>query len=91
MLWLATKNDGAAPVDVTSAANKRATLALLLSESFHHVRFQTEKMQQLKAELSSTESQLIDNQKWVITYQSTVAAGRGTREIFSREQFEGTV
>ena len=48
-------------------------------------------MHKLKAELSSTKGQLIDNQKWVITYQSAEAAGRGAREIFSREKFEGTV
>ena len=59
-------------VDVTSAASKRAmkdTLALLFTESFHFVRFQTEKLKQLKAELSSTKSQLIENQKWVISLQ----------------------
>ena len=45
------------------------TLALLFTESFHFVRFQTEKLKQLKAELSSTKSQLIENQKWVISLQ----------------------
>ena len=61
-----------APVDVTSSACKRAmkdTLALLFTESFHFVRFQTEKVKQLKAELSATKSQLIENQKWVISLQ----------------------
>ena len=55
-----------APVDVTSAACKRAmkdTLGLLFSESFHYVRLQVEKMKQLKAELSSVKSQLIENQQ----------------------------
>ena len=55
-----------APVDVTSGSCKRVmrdTLALLFSESFHFLRFQTEKMKQLKAKLSSTKSQLIENQK----------------------------
>jgi len=64
-----------APVDVTSVLCKRAmkeTLALLLAESYHFVRFQNEKMKQLKAELSSTKSQLIENQKWVISLQEKV-------------------
>ena len=61
-----------APVDVTSTACKKAmkdTLALLFAESFHFVRFQTEKVKQLKAELSSTKSKLIENQQWVISLQ----------------------
>jgi hypothetical protein len=61
-----------APVDVTSTACKKAmkdTLALLFAESFHYVRFQTEKVKQLKAELSSTKSKLIENQQWVISLQ----------------------
>ena len=64
-----------APVDVTSVSCKRAmkdTLALLLAESYHFVRFQNEKMKQLKAELSSTKSQLIESQKWVISLQEKV-------------------
>ena len=64
-----------APVDVTLGSCKRAmrdTLALLFSESFHFVRLQTEKMKQLKAELSSTKSQLIENQKWVISLQEQI-------------------
>ena len=64
-----------APVNVTSAACKRATretLALLFAESYHLVRFQNERMKQLKAELSSTKSQLIENQKWVISLQEQV-------------------
>ena len=61
-----------APDDVTTGACKRAmkdTLALLFSESYQFVRFQAEKMKQLKAELSSTKSQLIENQQWVISLQ----------------------
>ena len=64
-----------APVNVTSAACKRATretLALLFAESYHLVRFQNERMKQLKAELTSTKSQLIENQKWVISLQEQV-------------------
>ena len=63
------------PVDDTSGSCKRAmrdTLALLFSESYHFVRLQTEKMKQLKAELSSTKSQLIENQKWVISLQEQI-------------------
>ena len=45
------------------------TLALLLAESFHFVRFQTDKMKKLKAKLSSTKSKLIENQKWVNSFQ----------------------
>jgi hypothetical protein len=37
--------------------------------SFHFVRFQTEKVKQLKAELSSTKNKLIENQRWVISLQ----------------------
>jgi hypothetical protein len=76
--WLAKameKVGCTAPVDVTSAACRRAvkeTLVPLLTESFHLVRFQNEKMKQLKAELSSTKSQLIENQKWVISLQEKV-------------------
>ena len=64
-----------APIDVTSALCKRAmkdTLAKLFAESYHFVRFQAEKMKQLKAELSSTKSQLIENQKWVISLQERI-------------------
>ena len=64
-----------APVDVTSAARKRAmkdTLRLPFSESFHYVRLQVEKMKQLKAELSSVKSQLIENQQWVISLQEQI-------------------
>ena len=63
------------PDDVTSAACKRAmkdSLAMLFAESFQFVRFQTEKLKKLKAELSSTKSQLIENQKWVISLQETI-------------------
>ena len=61
-----------APTHVTTTACKRAmkdTLSLLFAESYHLVRAQTEKLKQLKAELSSTKSQLIENQKWVISLQ----------------------
>ena len=54
-----------APGDVSFGSCKRAmrdTLALLFSESFHFVRIQTEKMKQLKAELSTTKSQLIEKE-----------------------------
>ncbi|KAL5271848.1 hypothetical protein ACHWQZ_G000151 [Mnemiopsis leidyi] len=54
------------PVDVTSANCKQAmkgTLVALFTEAFHLVRFQAEKTKQMKAELSSTKSQLIQNQK----------------------------
>ena len=33
------------------------------------MRFHTEKMKQLQAALSSTKSQLIENQEWVISLQ----------------------
>ena len=69
-----------AAVDVTSVACKRAmreTLALLFAESYHFVRFQNEKLKQLKAELSSTKSQLIENQKWVISLQEQVIESKG--------------
>ena len=59
-----------APIEVTSSVCKRVmkdTLALLFSESYHFVRFQNVEMKQLKAKLSSTMSQLIENQKWVIS------------------------
>jgi hypothetical protein len=76
--WLPKAMDHAgctAPVDVTSAACRHAmkeTLVLLFTESYHLVRFQHEKMKQLKAELSSTKSALIENQKWVISLQEKV-------------------
>jgi hypothetical protein len=59
-------------IEVTSTACKKVmkdTLALLFTEAFHFVRFQTEKVKELKAQLSSTKSQLIKNQKWVISLQ----------------------
>ena len=62
-------------VDVTSAACKRAmkdTLGLFFSESFHYVQLQVGKMKQLKAELSSVKSQLIENQQWVISLQEQI-------------------
>jgi hypothetical protein len=58
-------------VDVTTGLCKRSvikdTLAFLFAESYHLVRLQTEKMKQLKAELSPTKSQFIENQKWVLS------------------------
>ena len=62
-------------VNVTSANCKQAmkpTLVALFTEAFHLVRFQADKMKQMKAELSSTESQLIENQKWVISLQEKI-------------------
>ena len=53
-----------APDDVANGACKRAmkdTLALPFSRSYQFVKFQADKMKQLKAELSSTKSQLIEN------------------------------
>ena len=60
------------PGDVTSASCKpamRDTLALLFAESYYFVRSQAEN---LKAELSSTKSQLLENQKWLISLQEQV-------------------
>jgi hypothetical protein len=68
-----------APVDVTSTGCKRImkdNLVLLFAESFHFVRFQTEKLKQLKAELSATRSQLIENQKKIVFLQETAILGR---------------
>ena len=64
-----------APIDVTSVVCSKAmksTLVQLLTDSYHMVRFQNEKLKQLKAELSSTKSQLIENQKWVISLQENL-------------------
>ena len=64
-----------APIDVTSVVCNKAmksTLVQLLTDSYHMVRFQNEKLKQLKAELSSTKSQLIENQKWVISLQENL-------------------
>ena len=64
-----------APNDVTSAFCKRATketLAKLFAESYYFVRSQAEKMKQLKAELISTKSQLIENPQWVISLQERI-------------------
>ena len=76
--WLpkATEQVGCTePVNVTSANCKQAmkpTLVALFTEAFHLVRFQADKMKQMKAELSSTKSQLIENQKWVISLQEQI-------------------
>ena len=58
-----------APDDVTNGACGRAmkdTLALSFLELYQFVRFKVDTIKQLKAELSSTKSQLIENQQWVI-------------------------
>ena len=36
------------------------------------MRLQADKLKQMKAELSSTKSQLIENQKWVISLQEQI-------------------
>ena len=50
----------------------RDTLALLFAESYYFVRSQAENLKLFKAELSSTKSQLLENQKWVISLQEQV-------------------
>ena len=45
---------------------------LLFVESFSFERFQTEKMKELKAELNSIKSQLIENQKWAISLEEQI-------------------
>ena len=66
-----------APVDVTSVQCKKSSnlkdkLAILVSESFHLVRFQNETLKTLKAAFSETKRQLIENQKCVINLQKQV-------------------
>ena len=78
-----------APIDVTSALCKRAmkdTLAKLFAESYYFVRSQAEKMKQLKAELSSTKSQHIENQKWVISLQERIIMPYGKGEEAGRSR-----
>ena len=67
--FLATESDGTsgiiAPDDVTNGACKRAMKGMLVlpfSVSYQFMRFQGDKLKQLKAELSSTKSQLIEKQ-----------------------------
>ena len=79
----ATEQVGCAEaVNVTSANCKQAmkpTLVALFTEAFHLVRFQADKMKQMKAELSSTKSQLIENQKWVISLQEQIIDGKDSQ------------
>ena len=63
------------PVDVTSVECKKKVkdkLAVLLNESFHLVRFQNEKLRQMKTTLNTTRNKLIENQQWVISLQEQV-------------------
>ena len=71
MLGLASESDGTGWMHCSNSRHNYCmqTLSLLFAESYHLVRSQTEKLKQLKAELSSTKSQLIENQKWVISLQ----------------------
>ena len=64
-----------APVDVTSSECKKIVkdkLVSLLHESFHLVRYQNEKLQQMKAAQTATKNKLIENQQWVISLQEQV-------------------
>ena len=64
-----------APVEVTSTECKKLVkdkLVVLLNESFHSVRFQNEKLQQMKMALTATKNKLIENQRWVISLQEQV-------------------
>ena len=61
--------------DVTTVQCKKFVkdkLAVLLAESYQLVRLQNDKLRQMKVALSSTKSQLIENQKWVISLQEQV-------------------
>ena len=61
--------------DVTTVQCKKFVkdkLAVLLAESYQLVRLQHDKLRQMKVALSSTKSQLIENQKWVISLQEQV-------------------
>ena len=63
------------PVDVTSVMLKKKLkepLAVLLNESFHLVRYQNDKLRQMKSALSTTRNKLIENQQWVISLQEQV-------------------
>ena len=63
------------PVDVTSLVCKKKLkdpLAVLLNEAFHLVRFQNDKLRQMKSALSTTKKKLIENQHWVISLQEQV-------------------
>ena len=64
-----------APIAVTSTACKKLKnddLAVLMSEAFHLVRFQNEKLKQLKTTLSATKNKLIESQQSVISLQEQV-------------------
>ena len=64
-----------APIAVTSTACKKLKnddLAVLMSEAFHLVRFQNEKLKQLKTTLSATKNKLIESQQCVISLQEQV-------------------
>ena len=64
-----------APIEVTSTVCKKLLkddLVILMSEAFHLVRFQNEKLKQLKTTLSATKNKLIENQQWVISLQEQV-------------------
>ena len=64
-----------APIEVTSTVCKKPLkddLVILMSEAFHLVRFQNEKLKQLKTTLSATKNKLIENQQWVISLQEQV-------------------
>ena len=71
MLGLASESDGTGWMHCSNSRHNYCmqTLSLLFAESYPLGRSQTEKLKQLKAELSSTKSQLIENQKWVISLQ----------------------
>ena len=64
-----------APIEVTSTACKKPLkddLVVLMSEAFHLVRFQNEKLSQMKTTLTATKNKLIENQQWVISLQEQV-------------------
>ena len=64
-----------APIAVTSFACKKLKnddLEVLMSEAFHLVRFQNEKLKQLKTTLSATKNKLIESQQCVISLQEQV-------------------
>ena len=64
-----------APIAVTSTACKKLKnddLVVQMSEAFHLVRFQNEKLKQLKTTLSATKNKLIESQQCVISLQEQV-------------------
>ena len=92
-----------APVEVTSTECKKLVkdkLVVLLNESFHLARFQNEKLQQMKMALTTIESKLGENQRWVISLQEQVidckekqlqavqTAVKSTVEDWVEEQFK---